>query len=1161
MLRKIFSFFILLIGCNTVYSQCFQVADGNGVMSSNPYFVSCTPGGFTVFIQTDQTIGPYTIDWGDGTLNASGPSLVPPAIEQHTYAATTDTFNLVITNTADGCVVNGVVVLERNPLASIQLPAGDDNFGCTPIQFRFINSSTQISQTTTFTWDFGDGSPTETYDYTNQNTIVTHTYMPGVGVQSCNLEVRLTATNYCGSSTASFFPLRVWDLDEARITPSSDLLCYPDTVVQYTNNTIRNCFPEGNQSQRYEYWNFGDYWGLGHDSIINWRPWNPPIINPPPMAYPGVGIYSVMLIDSSFCGKDTSVINIEITNPPTAVLGASKDTICEGQSITFTNNSIGGANRYYWDYGQGAGFVQRNGSNKTVTFNQHGDYTIQLAVGVAGASSCVDTTSVDIYVNPSPVANFNFTPNNQCDSATVSFTNTSTGTIVYWKWFFGNGNDYLGENPPAQFYGSAGSYTVKLLTRNNQGCLDSISKTVRIREIPTADFSVSSVCLNQLAQFQDLSVSTTDPITTYKWYFGDGDSSSLQNPSHLYTSFGDYTVVQIVDNGYCQDTDTLNVKVENNPTAAFSVDKESGCSRLTVNFTNQSSVNATSFTWNFGDGSALVNARDTFHTFTNASNKDTSFIVQMIAATTFGCADTTYDTISVYPVPIPSFTSDAVANCGPVTVNFTNTTQGDSLSFRWNFGDGTAIVNDTNPTHVFQNKTLFISNYQVQLIVISNNGCRDTTTRTVTIYPEPIFTFQINPDSGCSPLRVNFPSVVGAVDYQWDFGDGNTGTGASPNHTYVNNTTNDLNLSVRLVARNSFGCRDTTYGNVLVYPSPTSDFSLDTNKGCQPLPIVVTNNSTGANHFFWTYGDGSSDTTANAIFTKTYSNTTSVTDFNSIELITTTDKGCRDTSTRVVQVHPFVKAAYLSDSVGCSPLKVSFINQSLGGSSILWKFGDGAQTGSLNSNHTYNNTSNNNQNYLSKLIITSPQGCVDSAQRNILVYPKPIADYTLSDSIGCHPLPISISNNSINADSCIWKYGDGSNWNTCAASLQHTFTNTTSFFPLTYQSRLIVLTNHGCRDTLSKNIIVNPQVIADFNSDTAGCSPYPVSFQNQSIGGQNYNWTFGDGGNSFNTSPSHLFTNPVLRDTSFAVKLKVISQYNCTDSLTQNITVYPKPIA
>lgn len=1142
------------------YAQCFRVTDGNGVFSNNPYFVTCTPGSYTVFVQTDQALGPYTIDWGDGT-NSSGASLIPPALEQHTYAAATDTFNLVITNTADGCVVNGVVVLERNPLASIQLPAGDDNFGCTPVTFRFINSSTQISETTTFTWDFGDGSPTETYDYTNQGAIITHTYLPGIGVQSCDLEVRLTATNYCGTSTAAFFPLKVWDLDEAVITPSATLLCFPETTFTYTNNTIRNCFPEGNQTQRYEYWNFGDYWGLGRDSIIDWRPWNPPIIPPPPISYPGIGIYNVMLIDSSFCGKDTTFQTVEITAPPTAAISSNKDTICEGESVRFFNNSSGSANQFFWDFDRGSGFQQLNGNNKNRTYNTAGDYTIRLVVGIAGAAGCSDTASVDLYVNPSPTADFTFTPDNQCDSATVSFTNTSLGNIVQWDWDFGNGNVFSGQNPPAQFYASPNTYSVLLEVTNNQGCIDSIRKDVRIREIPVADFSVTSVCLNQVAQFTDLTVSTVDPITSYKWYFGDGDSSSAQNPTHLYTSFGTFQVIQIVDNGFCQDSDTLVVTVENNPTADFTLSTRSGCSRLTVNFTNASSANATNFIWDFGDGSSTVVARDTSHTFANTGISDTTYIVQMIAQTTFGCADTTYDTITVFPVPTPSFTSDAIIDCGPVTVNFTNTTVGNNLSYFWDFDDGSALVTDTNPTHTFENKTLFINNYDVKLIVESANGCRDTTTQIVTVYPEPVFTFQVVPDSGCSPLRVSFPSVIGAVDYNWDFGDGTTGAGATPTHTYINNTTNDLLLTVRLIAQNSFGCFDTTFGTVLVYPSPTADFSLDTNVGCQPLPIRITNNSVGANNYNWTFGDGTSSTNSNAVFNKTYTNTSALTDFNTIELITTTNNGCADTSSRVVQVHPYVNAKYASDSIGCSPFDVQFINQSVGAANFDWRFGDGDSSLALNANHLYVNGSNSNQTFRSVLTVVSPQGCVDSASRNILVYAKPVADFTLSDTLGCHPVPVTITNTSINGDNCDWSYGDGDTLNSCFASNLHTYNNITSFFPITYNTELIVTTVNGCKDTLVKPVVVNPQIIADFTAPIEGCSPFAVAIQNQSVGGQNYTWSFGDGDSSFTNNPSHLFVNDSLRDTTFQIKLLAESQYNCVDSISKDIEIFAKPIA
>lgn len=1161
MLKKLLLATSLIFFGHLLHAQCLEVLDGNGIFSDTPEFVSCTPGTYTVFVQPDRNVGNYTIVWGDGTPNSTGASILVGNNVSHTYAGATANYTITITDNSTACTITGLVVLERNPLASIQLPAGDDNFGCTPIQFRFINSSTQVSSNTVFTWDFGDGSPIQTFNASNLGDTVLHTYLPGVGVQSCELNVTLTATNFCGSSNASFFPLRVWDLDEARINPSATLLCYPDTVVQYTNTTIRNCFPEGNQSQRFERWNFGDYWGLGRDSIIEWRPWNPPIMNPPPIAYPGVGTYTVTLQDSSFCGIDDVTLAIQITAGPTAIITSNKDTICEGENVTFINGSFGGANRYRWDYDLGAGFQNQNGNNKTRTYNDAGDYNIQLIVNINGAQGCADTSSVDLHVLPSPNADFTFDANNECDSMEVNFTNTSTGIISTYNWDFGNGNTFVGQSPPTEFYTNPGTYSVTLTVANARGCTDSETKQIRVRETPVANFSVNSVCLNTPATFTDLSTSGGDPISSYSWSFGDGGTSTQQNPTHLYIAFGTYTVQQIVSNGFCSDTAQIQVTVENKPTASFATSPESGCSRLTVNFTNQSSANATSFLWNFGDGSSPVFARDTFHTYANSGDFDTSFVVQMIAYTAFGCSDTTRDTVTVFPIPTPSFTSDAVVDCGPVTVNFTNTTVGDSLNYFWNFGDGSGVLNDVSPTHIFENKTLFINNYQVRLVVASQNGCRDTTIRTVQIYPEPIFTFTSVPDSGCSPLNVTFPSVVGAVNYQWDFGDGTGATGPTPMHTFINNTTNNQNFTVRLIAQSSFGCMDTTFGNVLVFPNPTSNFTIDTNVGCQPLPITFTNNSTGSNNFYWDFGDGTSSTNGNANFVKTFTNTSSSTIFNDIRLITETVSGCKDTLQQTVEVHPFIQAAFTSIDTGCSPLNVSFTNQSIGAQSYMWQFGDGGTSPATSPNHTYTNTTNTNQSRVAELIAISAQGCLDTATRPILIYPKPVANFTTDVTSGCHPLEVDFTQSSSLADFCSLNYGDQDTFKLCGPTSTHTYTNTGSFFPVTYNSQLTVTTVNGCTSTQTIPITVNPQVIANFSSIDSGCSPLNLNFFNQSVGAQNFQWEFGDAANSFSQSPSHRYINSTTSNQTYNLQMVAYSQYNCTDTIQKQIQVFGKPDA
>ncbi len=117
---------------------------------------------FTIFIQPDRNVGNYTIDWGDASPNSIGSNILVGNNASHAYASTTGNYTITITDNSTVCAIKGLVVLERIPHASIQLPTDDDNFGRAPVQFRFINSSTQISTNTVFTWDFGDGSPIET---------------------------------------------------------------------------------------------------------------------------------------------------------------------------------------------------------------------------------------------------------------------------------------------------------------------------------------------------------------------------------------------------------------------------------------------------------------------------------------------------------------------------------------------------------------------------------------------------------------------------------------------------------------------------------------------------------------------------------------------------------------------------------------------------------------------------------------------------------------------------------------------------------------------------------------------------------------------------------------------------------------------------------------
>ncbi len=200
-------------------------------------------------------------------------------------------------------------------------------------------------------------------------------------------------------------------------------------------------------------------------------------------------------------------------------------------------------------------------------------------------------------------------------------------------------------------------------------------------------------------------------------------------------------------------------------------------------------------------------------------------------------------------------------------------------------------------------------------------------------------------------------------------------------------------------------------------------------------------------------------------------------------------------------------------------MAIPFTNISTGASSYKWLYGDGDSSLLSSPQHTYFNTSSSNQNYLAQLIATSNKGCVDTLSRPILVYPKPIANFTVSDSVSCQPVSIQFNNLSSLGDSCYWSYGDGADLVSCGAANSHLYSNTTSFVPVDYLAQLFVNTNSGCRDTISKSIRIYPAINADFTSDTAGCTPFPVQFQNLSNGAQTFQWTFGNGNSGNGLKP------------------------------------------
>jgi gliding motility-associated-like protein len=1139
MIKKLLIVFSFL-ALSFAKAQCPQAFDYLGVLSSNPKWINCAgSGSYIMNFQSNVGWGAYTINWGDGSPNQVGGSYVANTIIPHTYTtATTDTFNLTLIIPSLSCTLTGFVVMEKPVNASIQIPIGGVTQACAPATLQFINSSTDVSATTTFTWNFGDGSPNAVFSYTNGGQTISHTY--SVGTVNCQTAVTLMAMNYCSfgnPTSANFNPIQIYDKDIAAVTPDAFIKCLPNNTFTFTNTTARNCLAQGNTFQRQEEWHFGDYWGMGHDSIIPWNPWPP--TTPHAISYPGIGTYSVVLRDSNMCGITSTTINVSIIAAPIANFNVPPNPLCQNSPVTFTNTSTAGL-FYKWDFGVGAGYVNTSYAPQTFTYTTPGTYTVKEVVYFA--AGCSDTAKRVITILPAPTASFVLTPTVGCNTLTgVTFTDVSTSATA-WNWNFGNGNTSTSSTPPAQTYTTIGNTVITLTVTAANLCKNIKTSTVTVYQSPVAAFSPTSSCVGSIVTFTDQSTAAaTNTITTWSWDFGDGSSASaLQNPVHTFTAMGTYTVTLAVNSAVCSNTISQNFVVNVKPTAAFTVAPTSGCPTLTVNFTNNS-LNATSFIWDFGvTPTSTSNATNPVFNYSNTTGSAINPTITLIALTGAGCSDTATQAITVFPKPVASFTVNTTPGCSPLALTFTNTSTG-AVNYNWDFGDGNTSVL-LSPVHTYTNATLFSQTFTVQLVATNSNGCKDTTTQVITTYPKPLFTFTMIPASGCTPLSVNFPTIPGAVTTNWDFGDGNTSTALNPTHTFTNAGLSNQTYTVTLIAQNAFMCVDTAYGYPLIFPKPIANFNRNPVSGCSPLPVNFTNTSVLNVGNNWDFGDGNSSTATNPSNTYTTNNTSSNTTYTA-SLLVISSNGCRDSIQKPVTLFPLPQANFSVDTPACSPKKLTFTNLSVGANAYNWDFGNSNTSTATNPQQQYINNSGINQVFNVQLIATNAANCKDTIVVPIIVHSQPNFNTVPSPNSGCAPLAVSFPTVA-GATNYNWNFGDGNTGS--GAPIQHTFVNVTTSNAI-YTAQLIATDSYGCADTAFSQVTVYPQPVANFqvSPTTVNIPDDPIHCTNLSTGNiaGNY-WTFGDGTNSTLSSPDHDYT----QEGEYVVTLIVTSDKGCKDT-------------
>jgi len=886
----------------------------------------------------------------------------------------------------------------------------------------------------------------------------------------------------------------------------------------------------------------------------------------------------LIAVDEHGC-EDIFSKQFKLTPPVVAVPSPLADQSgCSPLEIDFWNNSYGPIFYHLWNFGDGSFSIQNNPTHTFTNFtDQDTTYVVFLTV-VSENVMCTDYDSVLVTVHPYIEAGFGFTPSTSCAPHEITIENTAIGAVFY-EYYIDN---VLVSNSNADFVNISLDnftdepieYIITQYVENNQGCRDSIVDSIIVYPFLSSGFAPSEIegCAPFSVNFNSTAVGKID---YYYYNFGDGGSSVLSDPLHVFENKTNativYTVMQIVSSEFfCSDTLYIDITVHPEITADFSFTPEFACNPAIIDFSsNIIGYSGFSYYWDFGDGSpAVFNTPDVSHTFDHNDPTPQTYIISLVAENVQNCISRQDKGITIYPKIIAGFDALPITGCSPLEVDFVNNTIGGN-SYLWLFGDGGSTF-ETNPSHIFTNNDFSnTTSFNVELKAVSEYLCRDSIEVVIEVFPAINANFFVEKVAGCSPFTVSIDNLsLGVTDFVWDFGDGSpTSNDGNPviTHTYINLGSDPIDFILALNVNNTDGCDDYKEIVITVYPEVTADFTYNPD-GCSPHDPELVNLSENAHYFLWQMGDGIISTQQNPLHIYYNHSYTDVATFN-VSLFAESIYGCAALINYNIDVYPRPDISfYVENPQGCSPHDAVIVNQSIGGTDFSWDFGDGTNgiQDDASFTHLYEiDFDDSAEIYTIILEGSNIYGCDNLFNQQVIVFPNIEAALSTDVIQGCHPLTVSFTNESRGAtaySAFLWNYGDGQTSSNISPIHTHTFNNYSYTDPVTYNVMLVAFNENACSDTTYVDITVNPRPFAKFSLPvSSGCSPYEFQIVNTSVGALNYQWNMGDG-NVFNhnTSFSHEYNQPAGAGIGiFTINLVVDNIYGCSHSYSQNVTVYP----
>ncbi|MFN8250143.1 MAG: PKD domain-containing protein, partial [Ferruginibacter sp.] len=751
-------------------------------------------------------------------------------------------------------------------------------------------------------------------------------------------------------------------------------------------------------------------------------------------------------------------------------------------------------------------------------------------------------------------------------------------------------------------YPAFGPRTVTLMVETNSGCQSLVkTKSITINSVPVAKFTHTQACLPfQSVNFTNNSTNADGTALSYLWNFGEPSSgaantSTLVNPSHLYSTAGTYSVKLTATNaGGCAKDTTINIAdVYPYAHGDFTVNPENCFNTATV-FTSTSTGNGAAIAtwyWDFGDGSAISNVQNPSYTYATPGTKTIKHWIKTVN----GCvSDTMQKTVIVNPLPTADFTYTN-PSCQNRTISFTDASApnvGSLTTWAWDFNDpasGTANTSSLqNPQHSFSSTGV----YNVKLIVTNSKGCVNPVfSRQVTIEARPAAGY-IVPEVCLNDTYAQFTDTsyiaAGSITaWQWNFGDANS-TVANPNTSTLQNPPHSYtavgSYTVQLIVTSNAGCKDTLSHTLFVNGSfPVANFTVN-NAGslCANDSVRIVNTSTvfpgviTKTEVYWdnvgqpAVFETDNEPATNEVYSHLYPNFQSpLTKTYTIRFRAYSGGVCVNDKYQTITINAAPKVQFNSIPDTCLNIAPFQLTQASEVGAVPGTF---AFTGpGVSATGIFDPSLVGPGIYTIHYTFTSNTGCRDSATRQIRVLEPPVANFGFGNP-ACEKNTLLFSDSSRAPVGTIttwtWDFADGSGLivRNNATPFTHTFNQAGD-----YLVKLYVTTNHGCNSIVKAiTVHINPLPKPSFTFPDTACLPASrIQFNNTSTiadGTENtftYLWNFGDPASgpanaSTAKNPVHIYAGVG----PYSVNLKVKSGAGCIKDSTIIVnTIHPQPKA